>query len=899
MHKTKAISKVIVRVVTFAVVASVMTVLSFAQTRIDINNQTKGTLLRSRGGIGISSTATFPASGTVATTSSVPGAGSCTNQVVSALVNGGTPTCITLTSAYVNNSIAVTGGDINTSSQIVGLHLPTPSTCTSPQFATGIDSSGNAVCATPSGSGNVSNSGTPLIHQLGVWTAATTIKGIAALTNDQVLMGSTGADPSGVSVPLCGDSTHALSYDTATHAWGCQAITAGVTSFNTRTGAVTPSTGDYALGQITATISSPLTLTTNTLACPTCGVTGSPLSQFASTTSAQLRGVISDETGTSGGLVFAGSPTLTTPTLGAATATSINGLSITTTTGGITVANGKTPVFNNSITFAGTDSTTQTFPSTSGTVVSSVTSAGGDLSGTYPSPTVAKVNGNTFPSGVAAHQVAVGTAANTFTLKTLPDCVGSSNALNYTQSTDLFSCLSIATLSNPMTTLGDIIYGGASGAATRLAGPTATNSVPQYLTSTPSGGAATSPTWTPSGVPVNAQTGTTYTVLATDRTSELTFNNASAIAITLPQAGSTGFASKFAFVAKNIGAGAATITPTTSTINGNSTLVLQQGDACFVYSDDTNYNSICSSGQDTVASPITITRSASGNQVGCTTCATTTNGGALTATSPMNISAGGVISATLSGNGSKVQSTSATTSSNGNVVTYDASVNTQDSGIPSANLVTASSNFTSANLVQAAGNNKTTSDSGIPTANVVTASSNYTSGNLVQAAGANKTTSDSGLATANVVTAASNYTSGQFVKAAGNNKTTSSAAIAAADLPAALSSSTSVNGTTIPASATLTQTIANGTASLGTSAISSGACATVVTVSATGVATTDNIMADFNADPTSTTGYSPSSSGMLTIIKYPTANNVNFKVCNNTASSITPGAITLNWRVVR
>jgi hypothetical protein len=40
-----------------------------------------------------------------------------------------------------------------------------------------------------------------------------------------------------------------------------------------------------------------------------------PLSQFASTTSAQLRGVISDETGT-GALVFADSPTLITPALG-------------------------------------------------------------------------------------------------------------------------------------------------------------------------------------------------------------------------------------------------------------------------------------------------------------------------------------------------------------------------------------------------------------------------------------------------------------------------------------------------------------------------------------------------------------------------------------------------------
>ena len=96
-----------------------------------------------------------------------------------------------------------------------------------------------------------------------------------------------------------------------------------------------------------------------------------------------------------------------------------------------------------------------------------------------------------------------------------------------------------------------------------------------------------------------------------------------------------------------------------------------------------------------------------------------------------------------------------------------------------------------------------------------------------------------------------------------------------------------------------TSTVASGTAALGVSAIGSGACAAAVTVSATGVAATDNIIADFNADPTSTTGYSPSTNGTLTIIKYPTANNVNFKVCNNTAASITPGAVTLNWRVVR
>jgi hypothetical protein len=93
--------------------------------------------------------------------------------------------------------------------------------------------------------------------------------------------------------------------------------------------------------------------------------------------------------------------------------------------------------------------------------------------------------------------------------------------------------------------------------------------------------------------------------------------------------------------------------------------------------------------------------------------------------------------------------------------------------------------------------------------------------------------------------------------------------------------------------------IAAGTSALGTSAIASGACASAVTTAASGVLTTDVITAGFNGDPTAVTGYAASANGMLTIIAYPSADNVNFKVCNNTGSSITPGAITLNWRVAR
>jgi hypothetical protein len=132
-------------------------------------------------------------------------------------------------------------------------------------------------------------------------------------------------------------------------------------------------TQSYTVTITPTTLSGSRTLTladgNTTLQTGTMAVTGTGLGQFASTTSSQLAGVISDETG-SGSLVFATSPTLVTPTLGVATATSINKVAITApaTSATLTIANGKTLTANNSLTLAGTDATTMTFPSTSQTI---------------------------------------------------------------------------------------------------------------------------------------------------------------------------------------------------------------------------------------------------------------------------------------------------------------------------------------------------------------------------------------------------------------------------------------------------------------------------------------------------------------------------------------------------
>lgn len=101
---------------------------------------------------------------------------------------------------------------------------------------------------------------------------------------------------------------------------------------------------------------------------------GSGYISAATTTSTQI-GYLSAATGTTGttstNLVFSTSPTLVTPILGVASATSINKVTITApaTSATLTIADGKTLTASNTLTFTGTDSTSFAFPSGSSTVM--------------------------------------------------------------------------------------------------------------------------------------------------------------------------------------------------------------------------------------------------------------------------------------------------------------------------------------------------------------------------------------------------------------------------------------------------------------------------------------------------------------------------------------------------
>lgn len=85
---------------------------------------------------------------------------------------------------------------------------------------------------------------------------------------------------------------------------------------------------------------------------------------------------------------------MTTPNIGAATATTINGVTISATSGTLTVASGKTLTANNTVTLSGTDGSTITFGA-GGTVLYS-----GGAAGTPSSLTLTNATGLPLASGV-------------------------------------------------------------------------------------------------------------------------------------------------------------------------------------------------------------------------------------------------------------------------------------------------------------------------------------------------------------------------------------------------------------------------------------------------------------------------------------------------------------------
>jgi hypothetical protein len=123
---------------------------------------------------------------------------------------------------------------------------------------------------------------------------------------------------------------------------------------------------------------------------------GAGVATFLGTpSSANLLAAVTNETGT-GALVFGTSPTLTTPTLGVASATSVNKVAITApaTSATLTIADGKTLTASNTLTFTGTDASSVAFGA-GGTVLYNGGALGTPSSGTLTNCTFPTLNQNT------------------------------------------------------------------------------------------------------------------------------------------------------------------------------------------------------------------------------------------------------------------------------------------------------------------------------------------------------------------------------------------------------------------------------------------------------------------------------------------------------------------------
>lgn len=114
---------------------------------------------------------------------------------------------------------------------------------------------------------------------------------------------------------------------------------------------------------------------------------------------------VASQTGTGSTFVMNTSPTLITPVLGVASATSLNGLTITPATAmTLTILNGKTLTVNNSLLLSGTDGTVMTFPTSSATIarIDSGQTFTGVQVFTSPSLTTPVITGIPTGTGVSA-----------------------------------------------------------------------------------------------------------------------------------------------------------------------------------------------------------------------------------------------------------------------------------------------------------------------------------------------------------------------------------------------------------------------------------------------------------------------------------------------------------------
>jgi hypothetical protein len=273
----------------------------------------------------------------------------------------------------LTGDLAVNGGDLTTSATTFNLLNTTATTLNIGGAATTVS------IGAATGTATINNAEVVISGNLTVSGTTTTINSTTLTVDDKnIELGSVGtpsdttADGGGITLKGATDKT--LNWVNATDAWtssehialaaGKTLIVGGSSSGTTTVTASAAASGTLTLPAATDTLVGKAT--TDTLTNKSISLTNNTVTF----TSLELKTACSDETG-SGALVFATSPTLVTPTIGVATATSVNKVAFTAPATGstLTIADGKTLTASNSLTFTGTDATSFAFPGTSDTVV--------------------------------------------------------------------------------------------------------------------------------------------------------------------------------------------------------------------------------------------------------------------------------------------------------------------------------------------------------------------------------------------------------------------------------------------------------------------------------------------------------------------------------------------------